>query len=94
LTFATGASLSKGGRSIVVMRSTTKGNTVSRIVPTLEPGTVVTVPRTLADIVVTEFGVALLKGKTQRQRAEELIAISHPDFREDLRQEARRLFWP
>ena len=78
----------------MVLRSTTKGGTVSRIAPTLEPGTVVTVPRTLADIVVTEFGIAHLKGKTQRQRAEELIAISHPDFREGLRQEARRLFWP
>ena len=94
LAFATGASLSKGGRSIVVIRSTTKGNTVSRIVPTLEWGTIVTVPRTLADIVVTEFGIARLKGKTQRQRAEELITISHPDFRETLRQEAHNLFWP
>lgn len=78
----------------MVLRSTTKGNTVSRIVPALEPGTIVTVPRTLADIVVTEFGIAHLKGKTQRQRAEELIAISHPDFKESLRTEARRLFWP
>jgi 4-hydroxybutyrate CoA-transferase len=94
LTFATGASLSKGGRSIVVIRSTTRGNTVSRIVPALERGTIVTVPRTLTDIVVTEFGIAYLKGKTQRQRVEELIAISHPDFRETLRQEARQLFWP
>ena len=94
LAFAIGASLSKGGRSIVVMRSTTQGNTVSRIVPALELGMIVTVPRTLVDIVVTEFGIAYLKGKTQRQRAEELIAIAHPDFREDLRQEARRLFWP
>jgi len=94
LAFATGASLSKEGRSIVVIRSTTKGNTVSRIVTTLERGTIVTVPRTLADIVVTEFGIARLKGKTQRQRAEELIAISHPDFRKILRQEAHKLFWP
>lgn len=78
----------------MVLRSTTKGNTVSRIVPALKPGTIVTVPRTLADIVVTEFGIAHLKGKTQRQRAEGLIAISHPDFKESLRQEARRLFWP
>ena len=78
----------------MVIRSTTRGNTVSRIVPDLERGTIVTVPRTLADIVVTEFGIAYLKGKTQRQRVEELIAISHPDFKESLRQEARRLFWP
>lgn len=94
LAFATGASLSKGGRYIVVLRSTSRGDTVSRIVPTLEPGTVVTVPRVLADIVITEYGIAQLKGKTQRQRAEELIAIAHPNFRDDLRKEARRLFWP
>jgi len=78
----------------MVLRSTTKGGTVSRIAPALKPGTVVTVPRTLADIVVTEFGIAHLKGKTQRQRAEELIAIAHPNFRDDLRKEAHRLFWP
>ncbi len=94
LAFAIGASLSKGGRSIVVLVSTAKGDTLARIVPTLEPGTVVTVPRTLADIVVTEYGIARLKGKTQRQRAEELIAIAHPNFRDSLKQEARRLFWP
>ena len=94
LAFAIGASLSKGGRSIVVLTSTARGDTLSRIVPNLEPGTVVTVPRTLADIVVTEYGVARLRGKTQRQRAEELIAIAHPNFRDDLKKEARRLFWP
>jgi acyl-CoA hydrolase len=48
----------------------------------------------LTDIVITEYGIARLKGKTQRQRAEELIAIAHPNFRDDLRKEARRLFWP
>jgi 4-hydroxybutyrate CoA-transferase len=60
----------------------------------LEAGTIVTVPRVLADHVVTEYGIARLKGKTQRQRAEELIAIAHPDFRPELRREARKLYWP
>jgi len=92
LAFAIGASLSKGGRSIVVLPSTARGDTISRIVPALEPGTVVTVPRTLADTIVTEYGIAQLKGKTQRQRAEELIAIAHPNFREDLKKEANKLF--
>ncbi|MBI2328258.1 MAG: hypothetical protein HYU85_01170 [Chloroflexi bacterium] len=60
----------------------------------MDYGTVVTVPRTLADIIVTEYGIARLKGKTQRQRAEELISIAHPDFRSELRNESRQLFWP
>lgn len=93
LAFATGANLSRGGRSIVVMVSTAKNNTVSRIVPMLETGTIVTVPRTLADYVVTEYGIASLRGKTQRERAQELIAIAHPDFCSELTKEARRLYW-
>ncbi|MFC2005531.1 acetyl-CoA hydrolase/transferase family protein [Chloroflexota bacterium] len=94
LAFAIGANLSKGGRSISVLGSTARGDTVSRIVPTLEPGTVVTVPRTLSDIVVTEFGISYLKGKTQRERAGELIAIAHPNFRNDLKKAAQKLFYP
>ncbi len=92
LAFAIGANLSEGGRNITVMPSTARGDTVSRIVPILEAGSVVTVPRTLADIVVTEYGIARLKGKNQRQRAQELIAIAHPNFRADLQKEAQRLF--
>lgn len=92
LAFAIGTALSKGGRNITVLSSTARAGKVSRIVPQLEPGTVVTVPRTLADIVVTEYGIAQLKGKTQRQRAEELISIAHPDFRTELRREAKGLF--
>ena len=67
LAFAVGASLSKGGRSIVVLRSTALNGTISKIVPQLEPGTIVTIPRVLADYIVTEYGIAHLKGKTQRQ---------------------------
>jgi len=94
LSFAIGAYLSKGGRSIVAITSTAKNGAISRIVPTLEPGTIVSTPRTLADIVVTEYGVAKLKGKTQRERALELIGIAHPNFRAELKKEAERLYWP
>ena len=88
------ALFSKGGRSITVLPATAKEGTVSRIVPVLAPGTTVTVPRTCADYVVTEFGIAHLRGKTVRQRAEELIAVAHPDFRSELRKEAQKLYWP
>jgi len=94
LALAIGTSLSRGGRNVNVLTSTAQGGNLSRIVPRLEPGSIVTVPRTLADIVITEYGITRLKGKTQRQRAEELINIAHPDFRNELRTEARRLFWP
>ena len=53
-----------------------------------------TIPRTFADIVITEYGVAQLMGKSSRQRAEELISIAHPDFRAELRREAQRLLYP
>lgn len=94
LAFATGAQLSKGGHFISTLPSTAKNGAVSRIVPQLEAGTIVTIPRTLADIVVTEYGMAHLYGKTQRERAMELINIAHPDFRTELKKEAEKLFWP
>ncbi|MBI5969066.1 MAG: 4-hydroxybutyrate CoA transferase [Deltaproteobacteria bacterium] len=94
LAFATGAQLSKGGRFISTLPSTAKNGSVSRIVPQLEKGTIATIPRTLADIVVTEYGIAHLYGKTQRERAMELINIAHPDFRAELKKEAQGLFWP
>lgn len=94
LSFAIGAYLSRGGRSIVALPSSARGGTLSRIVPMLEQGTVVSTPRTLADIVVTEYGIARLKGETQRERALELIAVAHPDFRAELKREAERLYWP
>lgn len=94
LAFATGAFLSRGGRYVVVMPSTAREGLLSRIVPSLESGTVVTVPRTLAHYVVTEHGVADLRGKTQRQRALALIEIADPDFRAELKDAARRLYWP
>jgi 4-hydroxybutyrate CoA-transferase len=92
--FAIGSMLSKGGRSIIMLRSTSNDGKVSRITSCLEPGTIVTVPRNFADYIVTEFGIASLLGKTQRQRAGELIVIAHPDFRSELEKQARKLFWP
>lgn len=94
LCFAIGASISQGGRAITVLPSTGKDGTISRIAATLEPGTVVNVPRSLADYVVTEHGIAHLRGKTQRQRVKEMLAIAHPDFRTELEKEAKRLYWP
>ena len=92
--FMIGAMHSEGGRSIMLLQATARQGQTSRIVPQLEPGAIVTTPRTYIDYVVTEFGIANLQGKTQRQRAEALIEIAHPDFRPELRQQARRLFGP
>ena len=94
MTFMMGAMYSDGGRSIMVLPSTAKRGQLSRIVPMLEPGSTLTTPRQYADYVVTEFGIVNLQGKTQRQRAEALIEISHPDFQPELKAQAKRLFWP
>ncbi|HSP54244.1 MAG TPA: acetyl-CoA hydrolase/transferase C-terminal domain-containing protein [Dehalococcoidia bacterium] len=86
-----GAVLSKGGRAITLLPSTAMGGAISRVVAQHEPGTTITVPRYLADTVVTEHGIARLWGKNHRQRARELIAVAHPDFRGELRREAAAL---
>ena len=82
--FIRGAAMSKGGRSIIALASTSMGGKASRIVPVLEEGAAVTTPRTDVHYVVTEYGVADLKGRTQQDRARALIAIAHPDFRPEL----------
>jgi len=92
--FAIGAALSPGGRSITCLTSTALDGAVSCIVPTLDPGTIITVSRNYADYIVTEYGIARLMGKTVRERANEMIAIAHPDFRAELRKEAQKLFYP
>jgi len=92
--FQVGAFLSRGGRGISLLYATAFGGGVSTVVPQLDAGSVVTVPRTYADIIVTEWGVARLAGRSNRERAEELISIAHPDFRDGLREEAKKLFWP
>ncbi|MFQ5873726.1 MAG: acetyl-CoA hydrolase/transferase family protein, partial [Dehalococcoidia bacterium] len=89
-----GAVLSEGGRAITLLKSTAAGGTVSRIVPQLPEGGIVTIPRTFADTVVTEHGVAQLLGKSIRERAQELISVAHPDFRKDLRKAAEKLYYP
>jgi 4-hydroxybutyrate CoA-transferase len=86
LDFAVGASVSPGGRCIVALPSTSRDGKHSRIVPTLELGSVVTIPAVLVDYVVTEYGVARLSGRTLPERARELIAVCHPAFRRQLEQ--------
>ncbi|MCH7341963.1 4-hydroxybutyrate CoA-transferase [Pelomonas sp. CA6] len=89
--FVRAANRSRGGKAIIVLPSTAKNDSISRIVPTLTPGTHVTTGKNDINYVVSEYGVAQLRGKSAKQRAQELIAIAHPDFRAELREQARRL---
>jgi 4-hydroxybutyrate CoA-transferase len=91
--FGIGASLA-GGKSIIVMPScaVSKGKRISRITPVLASGTVVSLPRTFVHYVVTEYGIATLRGKSLRERAGELVAVAHPDFRSELAAEAKRMY--
>ena len=82
--FVTGAAFSKGGKSIIALPSTAKGGTMSRIVPTLAAGSGVVTTRAQVDFVVTEYGVAKLKGLSLRERFSALIDIAHPAFRDAL----------
>lgn len=90
LDFIRGAARSRGGRPIIAMPSTARSGRVSRIVDTLQDGAGVVTTRADVHYVVTEHGVASLYGKSLRERAQELIAIAHPDFRSELRDAARR----
>jgi RimJ/RimL family protein N-acetyltransferase len=87
--FMRGASLSKGGRSIICLRSTSLRSGKSTIVPSFGPGAAIIMNRGDANFIVTEYGAAYLGGKSLRDRAMALIEIAHPDFREDLMKEAR-----
>lgn len=91
--FVTGACLS-GGTTVIVLPSSSVvgGKRVSRIMASLLPASVVTAPRAFVHHVVTEYGIANLKGKSIRARVNEMIAIAHPDFRAELRAEANRLY--
>jgi len=76
------------GKSIIACRSTAKGGTLSTIVPTLQNGSAVTLHRSNSDYIVTEWGVAALRGRTIEERTRALIKIAHPDFRDDLTKQA------
>jgi 4-hydroxybutyrate CoA-transferase len=91
--FLLGAGRSKGGKSIIAISSTAKDAAISRIVPMLSPGAGVVTSRGLIRYVVTEYGVAYLHGKTIRQRAQALIDIAHPKFREELYQFCEKTGW-
>lgn len=90
--FIRGAALSKGGRSIIAMPSTASKGKVSRIVVLLDEGATVTTSRADVDYIVTEYGVAHLKGRTLRERGEALIKIAHPNFRDKLQEKFDRRF--
>lgn len=86
--------MSQGGKGIIAMSSTYKkkdGSLGSRIVPTLGPGTIVTLPRWAVQYVCTEFGMVDMKGASTWERAERLVSIAHPDFRDELIKEADRM---
>jgi len=89
--FIRGAARSKGGLPIIALPSTARGGTVSRIVPALRPGAGAVTSRGDVHYVVTEFGVAYLHGRNLRQRAEALVQIAHPDFRDELLDYARQV---
>jgi acyl-CoA hydrolase len=91
--FLRGASRSKRGKPIIAISSTAKSGTISRIVPMLSPGAGVVTSRGLIRYVVSEYGVAYLHGKSIRERAQALIDISHPKFREELYQFCEKTKW-
>lgn len=82
--FIRGARLSKGGRAVIAIASTAAGGKISKIVPFLDQGAAVTTSRTDVDYIVTEYGIAHLRGKTLKDRARSLISIAHPKFRKEL----------
>lgn len=95
LDFVEGAFRSNGGMSIIATQSTAtpssgSGKRISKIVPNVAPGGIITTPRSCSDYVITEFGVAHIKGQSIRQRVKNVIAIAHPDYRDELEFEAKR----
>ncbi len=91
--FSRGASMSKGGKPVIALPSTAKDGTISRIVPHLTEGVGVATSRAHVYYVVTEFGVASLRGKSIRERALELIRVAHPKFRQQLLDEVRQHYY-
>ena len=91
LDYVRGAYDAPGGKSFIAFYSTARGGTVSRVVPTLTPGAVVTTPRTDVHWLVTEHGAAEMKGRSTRDRARAMIGLAHPDYREALERAAHEL---
>ena len=89
--FVRAANRSRGGKAFIVLPSTAKNDSISRIVPVLSPGTHVSTSKNDINYVVTEFGVAQLRGKSASQRARELIGIAHPAFRAELTAQAKQM---
>lgn len=89
--FARGCLCSPGGKGFIALNSTAKQGTISKIVPVLKQGAVVSCSKNDVDHIVTEYGVAKLRGKTARERALAMISIAHPDFRSELRSAARQM---
>ncbi|AMM25906.1 acetyl-CoA hydrolase/transferase family protein [Variovorax sp. PAMC 28711] len=89
--FVRAANRSRGGKAFIVLPSTAKNDTISRVVPVLAPGTHVSTSKNDVNYVVTEYGVAQLRGKSAGQRARELIGIAHPAFRAELTAQARQM---
>ncbi len=94
LAFHLGASMARQGRPCTILPSTARNGAISTIVPQFEAGQIVSIPRELVDTVVTDQGIARLHGKSVRERCEELINAAHPDHRDHLRDEAKRLYYP
>ncbi len=89
---AVGAQMSEGGKSIIALYSTVRDDDISTIVPTLTPGAPVTLSRMDVDYVVTEYGVAALRGRSVRDRIKNLVDVAHPKFRDKVREQARSAY--
>ena len=89
--FVRAANRSRGGKAFIVLPSTARDDSISRIVPVLAPGTHVSTSKNDINYVVTEYGVAQLRGKSAKQRAQALIGIAHPAFRAELTEQAHRI---
>ena len=89
--FVRAANRSRGGKAFIVLPSTAQNDRITRIVPTLAPGTHMSTSKNDINYVVTEFGVAQLRGKSAKQRAQEMISIAHPDFRAELTAAAQQM---
>jgi len=90
--FVRGATWSKGGKSVIALPATAKNGTISRIVAAFNPGDAVTTPRNDVDYVITEYGVAHLRGKDMQERARLLISIAAPQFRDQLKEDYERIY--